>query len=95
MPVFIFLVFVLAAVLWVLLSFVFRPLGRLVGRVWKDAKDAMDEEDSSEDDTANKKLMEVKNTMRKKGFIGAIVLAVLIFGGIILALLCTSRVPAG
>lgn len=31
--------------------------------------------------------------MRKKGFIGAIVLAVLIFGGIILALLCTSRVP--
>lgn len=33
--------------------------------------------------------------MRKKGFIGAIVLAVLIFGGIILALLCTSRVPAG
>lgn len=39
--------------------------------------------------------MEVKNTMRKKGFIGAIVLAVLIFGGIILALLCTSRVPAG
>ncbi len=54
MPVFIFLVFVLAAVLWVLLSFVFRPLGRFVGRVWKDAKDAMDEEDPSEDDTANK-----------------------------------------
>ena len=52
MPVFIFLVFVLAAVLWVLLSFVFRPLGRFVGRVWKDAKDAMDEEDPSEDDTA-------------------------------------------
>ena len=49
-----FLVFVLAAVLWVLLSFVFRPLGRFVGRVWKDAKDAMDEEDPSEDDTANK-----------------------------------------
>lgn len=54
MPVFIFLIFVLAAVLWVLLSFVFRPLGRFVGRVWKDAKDAMDEEDPSEDDTANK-----------------------------------------
>ena len=54
MPVFIFLVFVLAAVLWVMRSFVFRPLGRFVGRVWKDAKDAMDEEDPSEDDTANK-----------------------------------------
>lgn len=33
--------------------------------------------------------------MRKKGFIGAIVLAVAIFGGIILGLMCTSRVPAG
>ena len=57
MPVFIFLVFVLAAVLWVLLSFVFIPLGRFVGRILEDAKDAMnkeDPEDSSEDDTANK-----------------------------------------
>lgn len=33
--------------------------------------------------------------MRKKGFIGAIVLAIIIFGGIIMALLCTTRVPAG
>lgn len=33
--------------------------------------------------------------MRKKGFIGAIVLAIIIFGGIILGLLCTVRVPAG
>ena len=57
MPVFILLVFVLAAVLWVLLSFVFIPLGRFVGRILEDAKDAMnkeDPEDSSEDDTANK-----------------------------------------
>lgn len=53
MPVFIFLVFVFAAVLWVLLSFAFRPLGRLVGRVWKDAKDAMDEEDPNEENTVN------------------------------------------
>ncbi len=53
MPVFIFLVFALAAVLWVLLSFAFRPLGRLVSRVWKDAMDAMDEEDPSEEDTVN------------------------------------------
>lgn len=54
MPVFIFLAFVFAAVLWVLLSFAFKPLGRFVGRVWKDAKDAMDEEDPSDEDTANK-----------------------------------------
>lgn len=54
MPIFIFLTFVFAAVLWVLLSFAFKPLGRFVGRVWKDAKDAMDEEDPSNEDTANK-----------------------------------------
>ncbi len=57
MPVFILLLFVSAAVLWVLLSFVFIPLGRFVGRILEDAKDAMnkeDPEDSSEDDTANK-----------------------------------------
>jgi len=33
--------------------------------------------------------------MKKKGFVGAIALAVIIFGVVILALLCTSRVPAG
>lgn len=54
MPVFIFLVFVLAAVLWVLLSFAFKPLGRFVGRILKEAKDAMDEEDPSDENTASK-----------------------------------------
>lgn len=53
MPVFIFLVFAFAAVLWVLLSFAFKPLGRFVDRVWKDAKDAMDDEDPSDKNTAN------------------------------------------
>lgn len=33
--------------------------------------------------------------MRKKGFIGAIVLAIIIFGGLILTLTCTERIPAG
>lgn len=33
--------------------------------------------------------------MKKKGLVGAIAMAVLIFGGLILTLLCTSRVPAG
>ena len=48
------LVFAFAAVLWVLLSFAFKPLGKFVGRLIKDAKDAMDEEDPSDEDTANK-----------------------------------------
>lgn len=33
--------------------------------------------------------------MRRKGFIGAIVLAVVLFGGVILGLTCTERIPAG
>ncbi len=33
--------------------------------------------------------------MRKKGLIGAIVLALLIFGGVILGFACTERIPAG
>lgn len=31
----------------------------------------------------------------KKGFIGAVLLAILIFGGLITCLMCTSRIPAG
>lgn len=37
----------------------------------------------------------VQNRMVKKGFIGAIVLAVILFGGVILGLMCTERIPAG
>ena len=37
----------------------------------------------------------VRNRMVKKGFIGAIVLAVILFGGVILGLMCTERIPAG
>ena len=33
--------------------------------------------------------------MRKNGFVGAIVLAIIIFGGVILGFSCTSRVPTG
>lgn len=33
--------------------------------------------------------------MRKKGFIGAIILAIIIFGGLILTFTCTERIPAG
>lgn len=53
MPVFIFLVFVFAAVMWVLLSFAFKPLGRLISRIWKEAKDAMNEEDTGDKNTSN------------------------------------------
>lgn len=33
--------------------------------------------------------------MRKNGFVGAIVLAIIIFGGVLLGFSCTSRVPTG
>ena len=46
MPVFYILIFVGACVLWLLLSFVFRPLGRFGHRLWKDAKDAMSKENN-------------------------------------------------
>lgn len=32
---------------------------------------------------------------KKNGFVGAIVLAIIIFGGVILGFSCTSRVPTG
>lgn len=51
MPVFIFLVFLIAAVLWLLLSFAFIPIGRLISRVLGDVKDAMQHEDPQPEDT--------------------------------------------
>ncbi len=48
MPVFWLLVVLAAAILWVLLSSVFVPLGKLVSRIWKDAVDAMQEENPGE-----------------------------------------------
>jgi hypothetical protein len=53
LPVFIFLVFLIAALLWVLLSFAFIPIGKLVSRIWGDAKDAMQKEDPEPEDTEN------------------------------------------
>lgn len=43
MPVFIFLVFLGCALLWLLLSFMFMPLGKFAKRLWKDVKDAMND----------------------------------------------------
>ncbi len=45
LPVFIFLVFLGAAVLWLLLSFSYRTIGKLIAGILNDAKEAMKEED--------------------------------------------------
>lgn len=49
-PVFIFLVAVGAGVLWFLLSFLFRPLGNLVFKIWRDAVDEIKKEDEEKED---------------------------------------------
>ena len=46
MPVFYILVFVAAILLWFLLAFMFKPMGKLGHRVWQDAVDAINEEDN-------------------------------------------------
>lgn len=43
-PVFIFIVILLAALLWFLLSFMFKPIGKLFYRLWEDAKENMTDE---------------------------------------------------
>lgn len=54
MPIFVLLVFVGAALLWLLLSFGFIPIGKLSNRLLKDASDAMskDEKDEKIEDSA-------------------------------------------
>lgn len=44
MPVLMFLIVVGAALLWLLLSFAFKPVGRFAARLVSDAKRAMTEE---------------------------------------------------
>ena len=45
MPIFVLLVFVGAALLWLLLSFGFIPIGKLSNRLLKDASDAMSKDE--------------------------------------------------
>lgn len=45
MPVFYFLVILGVIALWFCLAFIFRPVGKLFTRVWKEAVNAMTEED--------------------------------------------------
>ena len=47
MPVFYILVFLAAILLWFLLSFMFKPLGKLGHRLYQDAVDAMNEDDEN------------------------------------------------
>lgn len=48
MPVFILLLFLGVAVLWLLLSFCFIPIGKFVSRLIKDAKTSMSKDDFKE-----------------------------------------------
>lgn len=48
-PVFIFLVIAAGVAVWFLLSFAFRPIGRFVYRIWKDAVDEINKNDESEE----------------------------------------------
>ena len=43
-PVLVFLIIVAAAILWLICSFLYRPIGRLFNRLFSDAKEAMFEE---------------------------------------------------
>lgn len=45
MPVFYILVILVTCVLWILLSMLYKPLGKFIYRLFKDAKDSIIEED--------------------------------------------------
>lgn len=47
-PVLLFLVFLVVCIVWLLCSFLYRPIGRLFSRLINDAKKAMFEEDEKE-----------------------------------------------
>lgn len=44
-PAFIFLVIIIAIVLWFILSFIFFPLGKFLYRIWKNAIDKLNKEE--------------------------------------------------
>lgn len=47
-PILVFLIIIAAIFLWVICSFLYKPIGRLFNRLFKDAKDAMFEETQNE-----------------------------------------------
>lgn len=48
-PAFVFIVIGAAVVTWFLLSFAFRPVGKFIYRIWKDAVDEINKNDESEE----------------------------------------------
>lgn len=48
-PTFVILVILLAIIIWFLLSFAFRPIGRIFYQIWKDAVDEINKNDESEE----------------------------------------------
>lgn len=48
-PVFVFLVILVAVLLWFLLSFAFIPLGKLIYRIWKDTIDIMNNKEEKKE----------------------------------------------
>lgn len=49
-PVFVILVVLAAVALWFLLSFTFRPIGKLFARIWQDAMDEMNKDENEKED---------------------------------------------
>lgn len=47
-PAFVIILLIVLVVLWFLLSFLFRPMGKLTYRIYKDAVDEMNETENNE-----------------------------------------------
>ena len=47
-PALVFIILVLAFLLWLISSFLYKPIGRFFGRLAEDAKEAMFEEENNE-----------------------------------------------
>ena len=64
-PAFILIVLIVLVALWFLLSFAFRPLGKLLHSIWKDAMDAMDNEDEKEKSSEGVSELEMQKLIKK------------------------------
>lgn len=48
-PVFWLLVVIIAVILWLLLAFIYYPLGKFVWRIWSDTSDELKREDKNDE----------------------------------------------
>jgi hypothetical protein len=53
-PLIVIFVLLAAAMVWLIGSFLYKPIGRFFGRLVKDAKEAIEEEDKTETNETNK-----------------------------------------